>query len=78
MLLTRMEEWVFAGGRASYRRVEITSIIQSCLLRNSGVSVGSLDRGRCLRREIQPTRIRKSCFRSEQNKYLQFDRKLFV
>lgn len=33
MLLTRIEEWVFAGGRASYRRVEITSIIRSCLLR---------------------------------------------
>jgi len=35
MLLTRIEEWVFAGGRASYRRVEITSIIRSCLLRSS-------------------------------------------
>lgn len=43
MLLTRIEEWVFAGGRASYRRVEITSIIRSCLLRNPGVSAESPD-----------------------------------
>lgn len=39
MLLTRIEEWVFAGGRASYRRVEITSIIRSCLLRSPDVPV---------------------------------------
>lgn len=39
MLLTRIEEWVFAGGRASYRRVEITSIIRSCLLRGPDVPV---------------------------------------
>lgn len=39
MLLTRIEELVFAGGRASYRRVEITSIIRSCLLRSPDVPV---------------------------------------
>ena len=44
MLLTRIEEWVFAGGRASYRRVEITSIIRSCLLCGPDVPVGLFSR----------------------------------
>jgi len=39
MLLTRIEELVFVGGRASYRRVEITSIIRSCLLRSPDIPV---------------------------------------
>lgn len=51
MLLTRIEEWVFAGGRASYRRVEITSIIWSCLLWSPDVSVGLL--GLSLRGGVQ-------------------------
>lgn len=52
MLLTRIEEWVFAGGRASYRRVEITSIIRSCLLCSSpDVPVGLF--GLSLRGRIQ-------------------------
>lgn len=53
MLLTRIEEWVFAGGRASYRRVEITSIIRSCLLRSLDVPIGSL--GLSLREGTQLT-----------------------
>lgn len=36
-LLTRIGGWLAGGGRASYRRVEITSIIRSCLLVNPGV-----------------------------------------
>jgi len=53
MLLTRIEELVFVGGRASYRRVEITSIIRSCLLRSPDVSVALF--GMSLQGEIELT-----------------------